>query len=1720
MVSSGAPRQVADPLGVSTPGVAPMRVTLLGVADPLQAADSLQVGERLPVFSLKTPDGKMVKSEALKGKVLVLDFWATWCAPCRKLTHEIDSALQCGKDLQLIGIDYNETALSSNDPVKYWKDHGYGFPMTVNDNEYGKSIGAGNPTVLVVDRAGVVRGRWDGRNEGTVEEIRVLVGRLLRDGVEDDMVRSTGLPKFGTITNTDIPGAPLLGQPVLITGTEREIRTEKHGLAYPAFYDWNHDGKTDLLLGEFETGQTGSDIKVYLNEGTNDKPKYSGRYFYATDVKGDTMTSYQWCCIGTHPRLVDLDHDGYEDILTGQYNPGRINWWRGSKDGFQPRQFVEQQGYRDSGYTSIQEAKPDVDPNSLSYWTYSSAGFGDFNGDGLADLFVGGFDELRVALNAGTAAHPRFGLRKYLLGTDGYPLSVVRPDDKEMEEAEKEFGKPHYSGVIKAFITPVDWDGDGVLDLLVTHLYGNSRTKDPVVFFRGVQTGKGLRFEPARPLFTAKDMQKTFPGCQPNIMVTDYNHDGVPDLVIGVSLPTVNGFNIDSLVAWSYLNDLRLEAPGKDAGRIVEWEGGLGKVKERMAKEPSFRDYIIGKLTDEKYLTLRHRGYVYVMLGRKNPKRAIASKGVVAKDEFKVPEAPKSKTEGGDGPVSYTVSTPAVLRSNPGQLEVVLHFKEGWYGYANTPGNIAGGWVPTRVEFHFPDEIMKLGSRAPEPHFKGATMVYSGDSVLFRQEFFVRAGRKDGAAVNSGEYTIGVTIQYQTCNEQRCLPPVTKNLEVRMKYDFSGTVLSATHQPLPLDPAVRYGKLSNGLTYFIRHNEEPKNRVVFYLVNKAGSILEDDDQQGLAHFMEHMSFNGTIHYPKNALIDYLQKNGVRFGADINAYTSFDETVYELPVPSDKPEVVNNGLQIIRDWAANAILDPAEIDKERGVVLEEKRLGKGASERLRQVYWPVILNGSRYSQRMPIGLDTVLDHFRPETIRRFYHDWYRPDLQAVVIVGDINADSMEREVKTRFADLRNPAQERPRTKFGIPLTGRDHFITATDREMTATQAEMIIKLPGLPDRTDADYRNGLIRLLFNRMMGERYGELARQADPPFVQASAGAGSFMGGLDAFEASVVARPGQLEQGYKVLWRELERVRQFGFTPSELGRAKAAMLSSAREQLKEKDKTNSSRYVKEYQDYFLKDAAAPGIEAEYGLTSRLLPGITLQEVNALLPASLKTTDRDIIILAPEKDKGSLPDSAVVTGWMHSVESEKLEAYVDRVSALPLLGSRPVAGKVVDEKHDQRLNVTTLKLSNGVTVVLKPTDFKNDQVSFSAFAPGGTSLYSDADYENASSAAGIVAAGGVGNYDLGELRKFLAGRQVGVQPRIGERSQGIGGSSTPADLELAMQLVYAYFTEPRRDEAAFRSLVERSRASLANRADDPKSVFGDSANAILGGYSIRRTGPSPDKLKQLDLDRAYRIYRERFADASAFTFTFVGNLDVAAIKPLLEKYLGGLPSTHAGEQAKDLGIHIPGGTMEKIIYKGTEPRATVYMVLSGVFDYNKRDVTSLDALKEVLQIRMIERLREDESGVYSPSVRVSTEKFPQGRYTLVVSFGCAPQNADKLVASALDEIAKVRKDGPLQANIDKWRAEAKAGHETAVKTNGFWLSYLSGQIEDKEDLHEVDGYLEELDRVTVGRLRDAARKYLSGGNYIRLELMPAAGGAGASGKAGPFGGAGPSGGY
>jgi len=902
-------------------------------------------------------------------------------------------------------------------------------------------------------------------------------------------------------------------------------------------------------------------------------------------------------------------------------------------------------------------------------------------------------------------------------------------------------------------------------------------------------------------------------------------------------------------------------------------------------------------------------------------------------------------------------------------------------------------------------------------------------------------------------------------------------------------------QPLALDRAVRTGKLPNGFTYYIRHNEEPKNRVILYLANKIGSLVENDEQQGLAHFIEHMSFNGTTHYPKNELVNYLQRAGVRFGADLNAYTSFDETVYQLPIPSNNPEILAHGMQIMRDWAQGATLDPVEIDKERGVVLEEKRLGKGAEERMQRQYWPLILNNSRYATRIPIGKEEILTSFRSEVLRSYYHDWYRPNLQALIVVGDVNVNDMERMIKSMFSDLRNPKQQRARTRFTIPLTGKPQFLAVTDREMVSTQVEIIIKQKSRPLRTGQDYSNEIKKMLFNQMLEARFAEHLRSSNPAFISGGAVMGGFVGDLESLDVTVTAKPGELEKGFVAVWREIERVKRFGFKQSELNRAKDNYLRRMESAVREKNKTASAAFVEEYLQYFLKGIAAPGIETEYQLAKSYLPLIQLADIDSLFQGKISVKDRDVIVMAPDKDKAALPTESQMNQWINKVEKETLRPYEDETSRNVLLPASPIPGKITGSQTD-RSGLKILTLSNGVKVILKPTAFKNNEIIFSGFAPGGTSLYDDTDYESAA-AAELIPTFGVGNYNATQLSKYMSGKQAGVQPFISETIQGFNGGAINNDLETALLLVYGYFTSPRKDSVQFESMRSRVKASLANRADNPDNVFEDTVMAVLGNHSIRRTGPSIEKVNSAVLDKMYSIFKERFAGAGGFTFVFVGSIDTVTIKPLLEKYLGGLPSLKKEEQARDLNIHPPGGIVERIVYKGSEPKAKVNLVFSGTFDYNMVNKLKLDALKEVLEIRLIERLREDEGEVYSPSVRVVTDKYPQNTFRFLIMFGCAPQNVDKLISSVQDEINKLKNSGPAENNLEKFKAEAGRSLEIEQQSNEFWLDYLTSQLQNKEGINQIEDYPAAVQHITVDDIRQSADLYLSGKNFIKLVLLP-----------------------
>ena len=911
--------------------------------------------------------------------------------------------------------------------------------------------------------------------------------------------------------------------------------------------------------------------------------------------------------------------------------------------------------------------------------------------------------------------------------------------------------------------------------------------------------------------------------------------------------------------------------------------------------------------------------------------------------------------------------------------------------------------------------------------------------------------------------------------------------------------LAISDQAIALDPQVRTGTLDNGFTYYIRKNTEPEKRVTFYLAMKAGSILETEEERGLAHFLEHMAFNGTKHFPKNDLIAYLQDNGVRFGADLNAYTSFDETVFQLPIPSDDPEIIQNGMQILRDWAGDILLEADDIDAERGVIIEEKRGGKGAGERMRQEYLPMILNHSRYADRLPIGTEEVLLNFKPETIKSFYEKWYRPDLQGLIVVGDIQVDSIEAMIQEKFSDLKAPKHAPVREHYQIPLKAENHFKVVTDPENPSLSIQLMVKHPGDTLISTKDYREALVKNLFNSMMSARMSELRKQADPPFLGGGASIGSFMAGLDAANLAAGVRPeaGTLERGFKASLTELERVKRYGFTQSELDRVKEALLTYMESSYKERDKTNSNQYVSEYLKHFLTGEASPGIAFEYAFYQATLPGIQLEEINALAARYFTDNNRDILIIGPEKLKDSLPDEATVLGWIEEVTQDTLMAYEDRVSGVDLLETAPQAGKITSERSLPEVGAVEMRLSNGVKVLVKPTDFKNDEIQFYAYSPGGNTLYGDADYPSVENAAGLVRSSGLGAFNAIELPKVLSGKLVQVGPYIGDLYEGFSGYSNPKDLRTAMQLIYLYFTAPRQDQDIFQGLLTNYRSRLKTRSDNPGTVFGDTIRNVMGNYSYRSSPPSAEKADAISLARSYEIYKERFADASDFTFFFVGNVELDSIRPLVETYLGSLPNLGRKEVGKDLGIYPPSGHFRKTVYKGSEEKASVQLVFSGVYAYDQTQNMAMNALKEVLNIRLIERLREVEAGVYTPSVSIGYQKEPSGRYTASVYFTCAPDKVEPLITATLEEIEKIRKEGPRASDLNKFKSESRRSRETALETNSFWLSYLSSAYRLGRPLDDLDGYEQRLDALEGEAVQAIANKYLNGDNLIEFILLP-----------------------
>jgi zinc protease len=904
---------------------------------------------------------------------------------------------------------------------------------------------------------------------------------------------------------------------------------------------------------------------------------------------------------------------------------------------------------------------------------------------------------------------------------------------------------------------------------------------------------------------------------------------------------------------------------------------------------------------------------------------------------------------------------------------------------------------------------------------------------------------------------------------------------------------------LPVDPQVTVGTLENGLRYYVRVNREPQKRAEFRLVVHAGSVLEDDDQQGLAHFTEHMAFNGTANFPRQRLVDYLESIGMRFGPDVNAYTSFDETVYMLQVPTDTPAVVSTAFQILDDWAHAVSFDSAEINKERGVVIEEWRLGQGAGARVRDKQFPVIFKGSKYAERLPIGKKDILESFPHDAARRFYRTWYRPDLMAVVAVGDFDGAEIERQIRAHFADLRNPPSPRPRPTVDVPDHAEPLFTIASDPELTGTNVGVLFKQPLRDHSTRDAYRQGIVEDLFSAMLNERLFELSQKSDPPFLGAGGGQGRFIGAKEVFSLGANVRDSGVARGLEALLTEAERVARFGFTPPELERAKARRLRGMERAHAEREKTNSAAFAGEYVSNFLEGEAIPGIEAELALHRELLPGITLDEANRLARAWITPHNRVVAVSAPEKAGVTLPTEAELAAVFAGMAGKTIVAYTDTLTASALVANPPRPGRVVSERTIPELGLTEWRLANGVTVVLKPTDFKDDEIVVQAISPGGTSLAPDDRYLSASMAAGVVSASGVGSFSAVDLQKILAGKAVNLGPSIGSTEEGLFGTGSPKDLETLLQLAYLYVTAPRLDTAAFAALRARLVTFAENRGRSPEVVFGDTLQVTMARGHARAAPITAERIHQIDPVQALAFYRERFADVGDFTFFFVGNIDLAVVRPLVETWLGGLPAAARQERWRDVGIRPPTGVVKKVVRKGIEPKGRVQLIFNSPFQEGVENRYALQSLGEALRIRLREVLREDLGGVYGVSVGASPRVIPDTGAQVSIGFGADPARLDELVDSTFAVIRAFQESGPADSIVHKVQEAQRRERETNLRRNAWWLGQLAAYRRNNLDPLNLLEHEQRVSSLTPATIRQAARQYIGMENYVQVSLVPEA---------------------
>lgn len=926
-------------------------------------------------------------------------------------------------------------------------------------------------------------------------------------------------------------------------------------------------------------------------------------------------------------------------------------------------------------------------------------------------------------------------------------------------------------------------------------------------------------------------------------------------------------------------------------------------------------------------------------------------------------------------------------------------------------------------------------------------------------------------------------------------------LALFLGYLITGNVYSQvdlSKEKIPVDSKIKIGKLDNGFTYYIRENKKPENRLELRLVIKAGSMQEDENQLGLAHFVEHMCFNGTKHFEKNELIQYLQSIGVKFGADLNAYTSFTETVYMLTIPSDSTELVNKGFLVMEDWAHNVTFDDEEIDKERGIVIEEWRLGRGPFQRIRDKILPTIFGESRYSERLPIGKKEIIENADYETVRRFYRDWYRPDLMALIVVGDINSGAVEEKIKEHFSNLKMPDNPREHIEYDIPDHEGTELAKATDKELPTTIVELFYKNDPDPQETAFDYLHSLKYRFVTGLLNQRLAELREKPEPPFINAGFSYGTLVSKskyvLDGY--AMVSETGILS-GMNALLEEAERVRRFGFTEGEFERFKLDVLKQYEKTYNERDKTESDVLAAELIRNYLEDEPIPGIEYEYNLVKENLKDFKLDDINALAKTLIKEDNRVLVVAGAEKEGLKIPSDEEILAVTKTVKNTELKPYTDIIAGAELMEQLPEPGSIVDEKKVESIDAVELKLSNGATVVLKHTDFKNDEVLLTAFSTGGTSVYPDEDHFSAINADGIIQESGVASYSNSDLRKILAGKSVYTAPTIGSETQNISANCRLGDMESMMQLIYLYFTAPRADQEAFQSYITKKKDQFKNLRQEPTNYFFDKYNRFKAQNHPRGNYlPTDEDWEKVDFNRAIEIYKDRYADASEFTFVIVGAFDLEKTKQFVQRYLASLPSNHRSETYKDLGIRPPKGLVEKDVYKGNDPKSMVILLFNQEVKSDKKSRFLFKQFGDILMRRYTEILREEMSGVYSVSARASINRIPYENASLQIIIPCSPDNVDSLVNAAIKEIKDIQENGPTEKDLVKAREIYKRDKEKNLENNRYWLAAIKNGYFYSDDLEDITSY-KSMDYLTKDEVKKVANECININSYLKATLYP-----------------------